>query len=150
MQWRYLPLALAVGCAPPFDNNREDADPGRDPTQLSNSYAPSIGGEYRAGRWQVGAGYSYDTAAAPKGYVSVLTVDSAKHLIGFGGAVDVMGWQVGASAGYVKLADVDVPLAEAKVPLLSPIRDQPVVVPINAGDYRSHYVLAGLRLGRHF
>jgi long-chain fatty acid transport protein len=120
------------------------------PRNYNNSYAPSIGGEYRTGRWQVGAGYSYETAAAPKGYVSTLTVDSAKHLIGFGGAVDVMGWQVGASAGYVKLADVAVPLADAKVPQLSPIRDQPTEIPVNAGEYKSHYILAGLRLARRF
>ncbi|HEY6035491.1 MAG TPA: hypothetical protein VIV58_14560, partial [Kofleriaceae bacterium] len=107
-------------------------------------------GEYRGDGWQVGAGYSYETAAAPKGYVSVLTVDAAKHLFGFGGGIDVRGWQVGAAIGYVKLADVDVALADAKVPQLTPIRDQPSTVPINAGDYRSHYVLGGLRLAHRF
>jgi long-chain fatty acid transport protein len=120
------------------------------PRNYNNSYAPSIGGEYRGSGWQVGAGYSYETAAAPKGYVSVLTVDAAKHLVGCGGGLDVMGWQVGAAIGYVKLADIDVTLADAKVPQLTPIRDQPGTIPINAGDYRSHYILGGLRLAHRF
>ena len=36
----------------------------------------------------LGAGYSYETAAARTGYVSVLTVDSAKHLLGIGGGYE--------------------------------------------------------------
>jgi long-chain fatty acid transport protein len=120
------------------------------PRNYNNSYAPSIGGEYRSGRWQVGAGYSYETAAAPPGYVSVLTVDAAKHLVGLGGSVDLAGWEVGAAFGFVKLATVDVSLADAKVPQLSPIRDQASEIPINAGTYQSHYVLGGLRAGRRF
>ncbi|HEY0191457.1 MAG TPA: outer membrane protein transport protein, partial [Kofleriaceae bacterium] len=43
-----------------------------------SSYAPSLGVEWHAHDLMLGAGYSYETAAAPKGYVSVLTVDSAK------------------------------------------------------------------------
>ena len=120
------------------------------PRNYNNSYAPSLGGEYHGDGWQVGAGYSYETAAAPKGYVSVLTVDSAKHLFGFGGGVDLLGWTVGAAVGYVKLTDVDLALADAKVPQLTPIRDQPSTIPINAGDYRSHYVLGGLRVAHRF
>ena len=120
------------------------------------SYAPSIGGEYHfknpvgAGAWQVGAGYSYETAAAPKGSVSTLTVDAAKHIVGFGGSYDAGGWQIGASIGYVHLQNVDVSLEDAKVMQLSPIRDQPVAVPVNAGDYKSHYLLAGMRFARRF
>ncbi|HEY0194513.1 MAG TPA: hypothetical protein VGC42_25550, partial [Kofleriaceae bacterium] len=60
------------------------------------------------------------------------------------------GWQIGAAAGLALLADVDVPLAEAKVLQLTPIRDQPSMVPINAGSYQSWYLMAGLRFARTF
>ena len=119
------------------------------PRRFKTSFAPAIGGEWHASRWTLGAGYSYETAAAPADYVSVLTVDAAKHLIGAGGGYDIAGWQIGASAGVVLLSSVDVPLADGKVTQLSPIRDQPSTVVVNAGSYQSHYLIAGLRLTRH-
>lgn len=115
-----------------------------------NSYAPSIALEWHQDRWQVGAGYSYETAAAPAAYVSTLTVDSAKHIIGVGGGYNLWGWNVSAAFGYVKLKDVNLALGDAKVGQLSPIRDQPDFVAVNAGDYRSHYVLFGARLAHRF
>jgi long-chain fatty acid transport protein len=120
------------------------------PRHYKNSYAPAIGVEWHGANMMLGAGYSYETAAAPKGYVSVLTVDSAKHIIGLGGGYEAGGWQIGASAGIALLADVDLALADAKVPQLTPIRDQPSTVPINAGSYQSRYLLAGLRFARQF
>ncbi len=126
------------------------------PRDYKNSFAPSIGGEYHfrnpfgPGALQVGAGYSYETAAAPAAYVSTLTVDAAKHIFGLGGSYDSGAWQIGAAIGYVKLANVDVSLDDAKVMQLSPIRDQPAEVPVNAGAYQSHYVLAGMRFARRF
>jgi long-chain fatty acid transport protein len=118
------------------------------PRHYKNSYAPSIGGEYRFGKAMIGAGYAYETAAAPRGYVSVLTVDSAKHIIGLGGAYAIGGGELGASLGFVKLVDVSVPLADARVPELTPVRDQPADVYVNAGTYRSTYLLGGLRFSR--
>jgi long-chain fatty acid transport protein len=120
------------------------------PRHYKNSYAPAIGVEWHGPGMMLGAGYSYETAAAPKGYVSVLTMDSAKHLIGFGGGYELAGWQIGGAAGLVMLSDVNVSLAEAKVNQLTPIRDQPSTVPVNAGSYRSRYLLAGLRFARQF
>jgi long-chain fatty acid transport protein len=98
----------------------------------------------------LGAGYSYETAAAPRGYVSVLTVDAAKHLLGFGGGYEADGWQIGGSVGVALLASVDVPMADAKIPQLTPIRDQPGAVMVNAGSYKSRYLLAGVRVARSF
>ncbi len=121
------------------------------PRNYRNSYAPAIGGEYELGpNARVGAGYSYETAAAPKGYVSVLTVDSAKHLVGLGGSYHRGAWVLGASLGFVKLTDVDVSLEEAKVPQLTPVRGQPSDVMVNAGRYRSSYLLGGLRFSTTF
>jgi hypothetical protein len=45
-------------------------------------------------------------AQPPTGYVSVLTVDSAKHLLGLGGGHEAGGWQIGAALGIVILSDV--------------------------------------------
>lgn len=121
------------------------------PRNFKNSYAPAIGGEYElAPSARIGAGYSYETAAAPKGYVSVLTVDSAKHLFGLGGSYHRGGWVLGASLGFVKLSDVDVSLEEARIPQLTPVRGQPADVMVNAGHYRSSYLLGGLRFSTRF
>ena len=126
------------------------------PRNYKTSYAPSLGLEYHfanpfgAGAWQVGAGYAYETAAAPAAYVSTLTVDAAKHIVGLGGSFDLGTWQIGAAIGFVKLKNVDVSLDDAKVMQLSPIRDQPAAVPVNAGAYQSHYLLAGMRFARTF
>ena len=120
------------------------------PRNYKTSFAPAIAAEWHGPSFVVGAGYSYETAAAPPAYVSVLTVDSTKHLIGFGGGYEAHGWQIGAAAGFVALSEVHVPLAEAKVPQLTPIRDQPSAVMINAGSYKSRYIMAGLRFARRF
>lgn len=120
------------------------------PRHYKNSYAPSIGAEYRLGALQVGAGYSYETAAAPKAYVSAMTVDSAKHIIGLGAGYTVNGWDLGAAFAFVKLTDVDLSLADARVPQLTPLRDQPSEIYVNAGQYRSTYIVGGVRASRRF
>lgn len=122
----------------------------RVPRSYQTSFAPAIGIEWHGPKVMLGAGYSYETAAAPAGYVSVLTVDSAKHLVGLGGGYEADGWQIGGSVGYSALADVNVPLADARVPQLTPLRDQPSTVMINAGSYKSRYLMAGLRFARRF
>lgn len=118
------------------------------PRKFKTSFAPAIGAEWHGPQFMLGAGYSYETAAASPGYVSVLTVDSAKHLIGIGGGYEAGGWQIGASAGVVLLTDVQVSLADGKVTQLTPLRDQPSNVVVNAGSYKSHYLIAGLRFAR--
>jgi long-chain fatty acid transport protein len=121
------------------------------PRNYKNSYAVSLGGEYAITRaLSIGAGYAYETAAAPKGYVSVLTVDANKHLVGLGGSYQLGTWALGASAGFVKLADVDLTMDDAKVPQLTPVRGQPSDVYVNAGHYHSSYVLAGVRVAKQF
>ncbi len=79
----------------------------------------------------------------------MLAVDSAKHLIGIGGGYEDAGWQIGAAAGFVALQGVDVPLAVAGVPQLAPLGN-PDVTNVNAGSYRSRYLMAGLRFARRW
>jgi len=116
------------------------------PRQFRTSYAPSLGGELHLGAAQVGAGIAYETAAAPPSYVSALTVDSNKLLVTIGGGYSYAGWQIGAAAGYAKLSDVNV--TDPKVPLLEPLHDPAAPTFINAGTYKSYYLVAGLRLAR--
>lgn len=120
------------------------------PQKFKTSFAPALGAEWHGPKLTLGAGYSYETAAAPTGYVSVLTVDSAKHLFGIGGGYEADGWQIGGSVGIALLASVNVSLADGKVTQLTPIRDQPSDVVVNAGSYKSHYLIAGLRFARRF
>jgi long-chain fatty acid transport protein len=121
------------------------------PRNYKNSYAPAIGGEYAIRPdIVVGAGYSYETSAAPKGYVSPLTVDAGKHLFGLGGSFHAKTWSAGATVAFAKLADTDVALADAKVPQLTPVRGQPTETMINAGHYESAYVLAGVTFTKAF
>lgn len=120
------------------------------PRNYRNSVSPAVGGEYTLGDVTVGAGYAYETAAAPPAYVSALTVDSSKHLFGLGGTYRGKSWLVGGSLGIAKLRDLDVSLEQAKVPQLTPVRGQPEEVMINAGSYESTYLLAGLRFAKQF
>jgi len=120
------------------------------PRHYRTSFAPSVAVEWHGPGVMLGAGYSYETAAAPAGTVSVLTVDAPKHLIGFGGGYEADGWQIGAAAGFAALADVGVALADAQVPQLAPLRTQPLETAVNAGTYKSRYWMAGLRFARQF
>lgn len=119
------------------------------PRDYQTSYAPAIGIEWHGPKLMLGAGYAYETAAAPAKTVSVLAVDAAKHLIGIGGGYEEGGWQIGAAAGFVALSSVDVPLTSAAVPQLAPLGN-PAVTNVNAGSYRSHYLMAGLRFARRW
>lgn len=114
------------------------------PRHFSTSYAPSLGAEVHVGAAQLGAGVSYETAAASPDYVSVLTVDASKLLVGVGGGYLYGGWQLGVAAGYARLADVDV--TGGQVPVLEALGGNAPIA--NAGTYRASYWLAGVRLAR--
>jgi hypothetical protein len=98
----------------------------------------------------VGAGYAYESAAAPASTVSPLTVDSGKHLFSIGGGYEDEGWQIGGAIAYVTASDIDVALDEAKVTRLAPLRSDPVDTRVNAGSYKTSFVVAGLRFARRW
>lgn len=116
------------------------------PRNFKTSYAPSLGGEIHLGAAQLGAGIAYETAAAPASYVSVLTVDAARILVGIGGGYSWAGWQIAIAGGYVHMDDVTV--TDAKVPLLEPLHDPGAATFVNAGAYHSAFWVGGLRLAR--
>jgi long-chain fatty acid transport protein len=120
------------------------------PRGYGTSAALAIGGEAHFGAAMLGAGVGYETSAAPPAYVSVLTVDAPKLLVGLGGGYADAGWQIGGAIGLAQLADVTVAPADAKVPLLQPLAAQPAALAVNAGRYASRYIVAGLRFARRF
>lgn len=120
------------------------------PRRYRTSVSPALAVEWHGPRVMLGAGYAYETAAAPPATVSVLTVDAAKHLVGLGGGYEAHGWQIGAAAGLVEYAGVDVPLADAAVPQQAPLRPTPSSVRVNAGTYRARALAAGLRFARRW
>jgi long-chain fatty acid transport protein len=115
-----------------------------------DSVALALGGEARFGAIMFGAGVGFETAAAPRATVSVLTVDAPKLLAGVGGGYAAGGWQIGAALGLAQLADVDVSPTEAKVQLLQPLAAAPAAIAVNAGRYSSRYFVAGIRFARRF
>ena len=116
------------------------------PRHFQSSFAPSLGGELHLGAAQLGAGIGYETTAVPASYVSALTVDANKLLVGIGGGYAYEGWQIAVAGGYVHLADVNV--TDPKVTLLEALHEPTTPTFINGGTYHSSYWLAGLRLAR--
>jgi hypothetical protein len=119
------------------------------PRDYETTFAPALGVEWHGPKVMIGAGYRYETAAAPARTVSVLGVDAAKHLIGIGGGYEDGGWQIGVAGGFVAQDRVDVSLADAAVPQLAPLGSTDVTN-VNAGSYRSRYLTAGLRFARRW
>ncbi|MDB4953201.1 MAG: rane protein involved in aromatic hydrocarbon degradation [Myxococcales bacterium] len=120
------------------------------PRHGKTSFAPSLGAEYHVGDAMVAAGVAYETAATPAAYLSAMTVDAAKLLVGVGGGYEAEGWQIGAAAGLVKQSDVTVAVADAKLLQPQPLRETPSPVFVNAGSYHASYVVAGIRAARRF
>jgi hypothetical protein len=93
------------------------------------------------------AGYSYETAAAPEEYLSVLTIDGAKHLIAGGLGYQKGNMRFNAVFGLVKVADRTVSPDVGMSEQLTPIRDDPNSPPLNVyvnwGDYKSSWFFAG-------
>lgn len=112
------------------------------------SFAPSLGVEWHPAGMMLGAGYAYETSATRARDVSVARIDAAKHVIGFGGGYEAEGWQIGAAVGIALLADVDVPLADARGLQAAPLREPRTTAPINAGRYQSASFVGGLRFAR--
>jgi long-chain fatty acid transport protein len=120
------------------------------PRHYDNTYAASIGveGQPAAGTpLRVLAGYTYETAAAPDAYLSVLTFDGAKHLVTGGLGYQVGRYTLDAVIGYAAVEDRDVGPDEGRSPQLSPVRDPsdpPLATHVNWGRYQTSWLVAGL------
>lgn len=126
------------------------------PRRYENSYAASLGVEGQPSKGtplRVLAGYTYETAAAPDAYLSVLTMDGAKHLVTGGLGYAFGRYTVDAAFGYGIVGDREVTMDEARSPQLTPVRDPndpPLVTYVNAGEYRTSWLVAGLGVRASF
>ncbi|GAB4518508.1 MAG: outer membrane protein transport protein [Haliangiales bacterium] len=99
------------------------------------------------------AGYSFETAAAPDEYMTVLTVDGTRHLIAAGAGYELGEWQLGGTLGFVAVGSRSISPEVGRAPQLSPIRDdsdEPLDVFVNWGDYSSWWLIAGVSASRPF
>jgi long-subunit fatty acid transport protein len=114
------------------------------------SFSPALGVEVHGAGLMAGAGIAYETAAAPAGRVSVLTVDADKVIFGVGAGYAAEGWQIGGAFGYVAVDDVTLAGGEPRVLQLQPLASQPSTRTVNGGTYSTSYVVAGVRAARQF
>jgi long-chain fatty acid transport protein len=99
------------------------------------------------------AGYSFETAAAPDAYLTVMTVDGARHMFTAGAGYEMGTWKFDAALGFVAVADRQVSPDEGRAPQLSPIRDsseEPLDVYVNWGKYSSSWLIFGAGASRTF
>ena len=120
------------------------------PRHYENTYALSLGVEGQPAAktpLRVLAGYTYETQAAPDAYLSVLTFDGAKHLMTAGLGYQAGRYTIDAVFGYALVEDRDVSMEEGLSPQLTPVRDpneEPLVTYVNAGQYKTSWLVAGL------
>ena len=124
------------------------------PRNFKDTYAVSLGVEGQPAKGTpltVRAGYAYETEASPTAYLSVLTFDGAKHLVGAGLGYPVKGWDVDLVFAFATMGERTVDPSVGKAPQVNPIRDtsaMPLTTFVNWGDYRSSWIVAGLGLSR--
>jgi len=126
------------------------------PRNYKNTYAVSLGVEGQpiaSTPLRVLAGYTYETAAAPDAYLSVLTLDGAKHVITGGLGYTAGKLSFDAVFGFGAVEDREVALDDARSPQLTPVRDPtepPLVTYVNAGSYQTSWLIAGLGMTAGF
>jgi len=128
------------------------------PRHYKNSYAASLGIEGQPiGHLplHVMAGYTYETAAAPDEYLSVLTVDGTKNVAAIGAGYQFGKYRIDAMLSYFLMADRTVTPDVGISPQLTPIRDNAdpadqLPVYVNWGTYESSWLAAGLGLSTKF
>ncbi|MEZ4401965.1 MAG: outer membrane protein transport protein [Kofleriaceae bacterium] len=124
------------------------------PRKYRTSYALQLGVEGRPSAslpLTVRAGYSFETAAAPDAYLSVLTVDGAKHLVATGLGYRAGSWTIDGVVGFAAMGERHVDPTVGVAPQVNPIRDTsaaPLEVFVNWGDYRASWLIAGLGVAR--
>ena len=126
------------------------------PRQMNDVVSVRLGGEYDAlmeDRLTVRAGVNFENSAFDDAYLTPLTLDSTKLIVGLGASYEVSdGVFVDASYGHVFLADREV--RDSRVPQENPIRPPPQEgepapdgpVYVGNGDYSMEANVFGLGL----
>lgn len=148
------PVDVAITNAPGVGTY--EIGPLRIPRHFQNTLAVNLGVEGQpiaALPLTVQAGYSFETAAAPDEYLSVMTVDGTRHLVAAGAGYRLGVWELDAALALVSVAGRTVRPDVGRAPQLSPIRDEsdePLEVFVNWGDYTSSWLVIGAGVKRSF
>jgi long-chain fatty acid transport protein len=118
--------------------------------QDTNSFR--LGGEYTLDAWgypiDVRLGADYEQSAIPTAWLSPLTIDLDKVVVGIGGGLHIgEHWRLDGVYAHVFTADVTVSPAEAQVPRINPVRGNPTQTEaINGGTYSARADVLGVGL----
>ena len=118
--------------------------------QDSNSFR--LGGEYStksiftATRTDLRAGVQYETSGIPQEWVSPLTYDANKIVLGAGASIHAGDhWRLDAVAALVLLGSTSVPPSTAQVPRVNPVQGNPTKTEsINGGEYSARAIILGV------
>ncbi len=118
--------------------------------QDSNSFR--LGTEYstksifRSNRVDLRAGVSYETSGIPQEWVSPLTYDANKIVLGAGGSIHAgEHWRLDAVGAVAFIGSTTVPTDEARVPRVNPVQGNPTKTEsINGGDYNARAIILGV------
>jgi long-chain fatty acid transport protein len=120
------------------------------PRNFDNSNSYRLGGEYTLalGSYQLDlrVGINYETSAIPNAYLSPLTIDLNKTLLGFGGGLHIgQHWRLDGVYAHVFASDTTVSPAEAAVPRINPVKGNPTATEaINGGIYSARADVLGI------
>jgi long-chain fatty acid transport protein len=124
---------------------------------FQDAWSVRVGGEQalKLGRYRIDlrAGLSYEKSAVPPAYLSVLTLDMDKFLIGLGGGLHLgPRWRFDGTLAVLFPSRVDVSPDDARLYKVNPVRANkpPEDIPINAGRYEVSALLLGLGLRYQF
>ena len=125
------------------------------PRNFENANSYRLGGEYRLEAWgypvNLRLGVSYEQSAVPVPYVSLLSLDTNKVMLSFGGGVYVgKHWRFDAVYAHEFCADVFVPPDQAAIPRINPLNGNAPLETVNGGTYTAEADLIGVGLNYLF
>jgi long-subunit fatty acid transport protein len=126
---------------------------------FQDTWSIRLGGEtwIELGSYQLDlrAGVMYERSAIPKPYLSTLTIDLDKIIVGLGGGIHVTPtWRIDWMVARTFNTPVDVSPHEAKIEMHTPVRanqpDPSMRDHVNAGHYEANATLLGLGLAVNY
>lgn len=127
------------------------------PRNFQDTWSLRLGGEgwvdVGGYRLDVRGGVMYEKSAVPKEYLSTLTIDLDKIILGAGGSLHISDtWRFDGMVAHVFGQSVDVDPTEARYPLLNPVRATPPTYPdyVNGGKYEANATILGVGLAANY
>jgi len=124
--------------------------------KFQDAWSARLGGEqtikFAKYRVDLRAGLAYEKSAVPPAYLSVLTLDMNKVVVGLGGGLHIGRWRFDGTVALLFPANVQVSPEEARLYKVNPVRaNKPAEdIPINAGKYEVSALLLGIGLRYQF